>query len=201
MRSRPLTKSALLPLLALTALGLNSCSDEPGVAQPNETGTPTGTSERSGTPSSPATGDSPTAAIDPCSLIDGKALDQLFPEFSPFERGEAGDPDGDGKFAGGRWCDWGTETETASDPYLGVTVGLYDAAGIKDIPASAGDTKSATLGSGRKAALTSRPPTACFVALAVGENARADILVTGHKEACDGASLIADEIDPKLPKG
>lgn len=201
MGSRSLTKAAVLPLFALTVLGVTGCSGEPGEAQPTQSGAPTSAGQPTSAPSSPAAADSLTAAIDPCSLIDSKALDKLFPEFSPFKRSEATDYDGDGKFAGGRWCDWGSETETASDPYLDVSVGVYDTAGIKDIPGSAGDTKSAKLGSGRQAALTARPPEACFVGLAVGDNARVDILVAGHKEACDGVSLVADEVDPKLPKG
>jgi hypothetical protein len=44
---------------------------------------------------------------------------------------------------------------------------------------------------------------ACTVALAVGDNARVDVLVTADStaEACDVAAKLAQVVEPKLPKG
>lgn len=201
MRTSSLTKGVLLPLLAAGSLALAGCTGEPGTASPTsslEPGPPT-----SSAPATSASVDSPTAAIDPCGLLEVGFLEKEFPSFTPFSDGAPERAEyGDATFAGGRWCAWSTETESASDPRLSVAVGMYDSAGIKDIPANTGETEKGTLGSGREAAQTPRPITkACFIALAVGDSARVDVYVRGDEKACDMAAAVADKVDPKLPKG
>lgn len=190
-----------MPLLAGT-LGLTGCTEEPGVANPGPT---TAASSESSAPSSPVTQDSATAALDPCSLLNTATVGKLFPDFTPFKDGEPlQGSDQDETFAGSRSCGWNTDRAQATNQRnaLRVTVAIWDKLGVKDAQDAGGGVTAGALGSGRKAAQIPIPDTkGCIVALAVGENARVDVIVGSHEEACDMAAAAADEVDPKLPKG
>ncbi|WP_197319411.1 DUF3558 family protein [Saccharomonospora sp. NB11] len=180
----------VLPLLSL--LFLVGCADtEPGSASPTghseDMNTPTGESSPGGSREG-----SSLEQMDPCSLLDGAELNR-FGEFGPGEYRDYGT---------GRNCRWQADRDGASEKVPLVDLIIEDEAGVDVLPDLGGGLQTGKAGSGRSIVRTSNED-GCVVAMAVGESARVDVIVSMVEldSACSITDELVDIIDEKLPLG
>ncbi|WP_157606454.1 DUF3558 family protein [Saccharomonospora cyanea] len=130
--------------------------------------------------------------VDPCSLLVESELDR-FGEFGQGEYREYGT---------GRNCRWQADREGASEQVPLVDLIVEDNAGIGLLPDLGGGRQTGSAGSGRSVVRTSNED-GCVVAMAVGESARVDVIVSMIEldNACSIAEELVDIIDEKLPLG
>lgn len=199
MQSR--MRPAMVALCATALVVVSACSDQQvGSASPELTPSNASQSVR---PSSPGTdvdtptNGAPTASLDPCSLLSPEELTELAPKYSDGEQSPWGDE---------RTCQWVPQIPDASTRLPIVGVYIWDNQGVDQLkPVEGGsEIKYGTLGQ-RKVAKAPGPD-GCLIALAVGDAARVDVVVSNlegssEQEFCQTTEKVVEIVEPKLPEG
>ena len=182
---------AVLPL-AIIALAVTGCTSTQG-GTPSPAATTSGAAS-SGT-SSAGPGGAATTSLDPCSLLLVSDLTSYGTFVGPNKREEFG----------ARSCGYVKQTQHASDAQLGVDVNIRDSQSVDTVNDLGGGITKGKV-NGRASVLAAGSPDlgSCVLALAVGSTSRVDIFITSAadtKQACDVATKVADNVEPRLPKG
>ena len=179
--------------LAVIALVVTGCtSTQGGTPSPAAT---TSSGAASSDTSSAAPGGAATASLDPCSLLLASDLTSYGTFIGPNKREEFG----------ARSCGYVTQVKNSSDPQMGVDVNIRDSQGVDTINDQGGGITQGKV-NGRPSAMALGTPDLgiCVLALAVGTSSRVDVTITSAtdtKQACDVAAKVADNVEPRLPKG
>lgn len=134
---------------------------------------------------------SPVAGIKPCALLLADAATQLGVDAQSGEERKVGSA---------RRCGWRLEGATLNDTF-NLDVGIWDNAGIADLPASVDATPVPPVG--KHDAVRSRDSAGCSIIMGVGRSSRVDASVNGGSvdKACELAMRLATLVEPRLPEG
>ncbi|NIJ14587.1 hypothetical protein FHU38_004988 [Saccharomonospora amisosensis] len=184
-----------MPLL-VAAFGLAGCSDaESGLASPEDSRPSAHTSVGSSVPTSDSSGSTSRGidSVDPCSLL----TDSEVAAFGKYQEPNAR------QVGTARGCDWNPVRENAQQKLPLISFSVRDNVGVDGVVDLGTGLQRGEMDSGRGVVRTTTPDHGCLIAMAVGEDARVDVVVGAVEpdKACDIASRIAEIIDPKLPMG
>lgn len=187
---------AVAPVLVVVAAGVAACGgQETGTAQP---GVSTGSSQASGSDSSAAqppassgaagAGNGPLAGTDPCSLLPQQFLGQL-----GVGQGRPGQVDP----GVSRGCDYEGQS-------YGVSVVIFDTLGIyrPDAPQQ-GQPITVNGGAHTAKQRATVSGTGCAISMEVTGSSSVDVISEadgGEQRSCQLATLVAQAVEPQLPK-
>lgn len=181
--------SIVVLILAAALFGVVGCgSQQSGNPQPASGNSAAGSSKESSAsaPTSTAVNNGPLASVDPCSLLPASATGQL--------RLSAGQPSA-AKIDGSRACEY-------RGPGYSANVVVYDKTAY-DANVH-GPAKQVTINSGAHQAIQRETGIGnCAVGMAVTSSSSVDVIGLAEGEtgkACQLATLIAQVVEPKLPK-
>jgi hypothetical protein len=185
----------LVPILVALAAGVVACSDKtngqavPGDSTSAETTTTTrgSTSPSRTTSGAPTSGTSPLTDRKPCTLLSSSGVTEM---------GISG-PGNEQKVGSARRCQYRITGATIKDSFT-VSVGLWDTAGLKDLPGTVTPTPVPTVGKHEAVRIKD---TGCTIVMGVTEKSRVDSAATGGNvdKACELALKLATLIEPELP--
>ena len=179
--------------LAVIVLAVTGCtSTQGGTPSPAVT---TSSGAASSNTSSAGPGGAATTSLDPCSLLLVSDLTSYGAFVGPNKREEFG----------ARSCGYIKQTQNASDATLGVDVNVRDSQTVDTVNDLGGGITKGKV-NGRASAMAAGSPDlgSCVLAMAVGTGSRVDVFITSAtdtKQACDVAAKVADNVEPRLPKG
>jgi hypothetical protein len=188
---------AILPLVAMAALGLAACS-----STTTGQGTPVTTPAQgstggpgTGSPSSGGSsggGGSALASVQPCNLLSSATLSQFGLSKTQSITIPAARP-----------CDWTKPVDINGANGYSVEIAIRDSQGIKDINAAGNTVTEDNVGSHDGRLVQADAGGGCIVVIGVGDSSRVDVSVAGTdtNQACSVANQLAKVVEPQLPTG
>jgi hypothetical protein len=185
---------AILPLVAMAALGLAACS-----STTTGQGTPVTTPAQGGTggssPSSSGSsgdGSSALASVQPCNLLSSATLSQFGLSKTQSITIPAARP-----------CDWTKPVDINGANGYSVEIAIRDSQGIKDINTAGNTVTEDNVGSHDGRLVQADAGGGCIVVIGVGDSSRVDVSVAGTdtNQACSVANQLAKVVEPQLPAG
>jgi hypothetical protein len=185
---------AILPLVAMAALGLAACS-----STTTGQGTPITTPAQGGTggssPSSSGSsggGSSALASVQPCNLLSSATLSQFGLSKTQSITIPAARP-----------CDWTKPVDINGANGYSVEIAIRDSQGIKDINTAGNTVTEDNVGSHDGRLVQADAGGGCIVVIGVGDSSRVDVSVAGTdtNQACSVANQLAKVVEPQLPAG
>lgn len=187
----------MVPMLVVLAAGVVACSDKTdGQAVPGDsttetttTGGTTTSTGRTTTSTRPSGGDSPIADQKPCTLLSSSGASDM---------GVPGQQGNEQKVGSARRCTWRITGATIKDSF-NIGIGLWDTAGLKDLPSSTPQDPVPTVG--KHQAVWIKDAAGCTVMMGVTEKSRVDASANGGSvdKACELAMKLATLVEPELP--
>lgn len=188
---------AILPLVAMAALGLAACSSTTtGQGTPVTTPAQGSTGGAAGSPSSSASsggGSSALAAVQPCDLLSSSTLSQFGLSRTQSITIPAARP-----------CDWTKPVDINGVNGYSVEIAIRDSQGIKDINTAGNKVTEDNVGSHDGRLIQSDAGGSCIVVIGVSDSSRVDVGVeagTDTNQACSVANQLAKVVEPQLPAG
>jgi predicted small secreted protein len=185
---------AILPLVAMAALGLAACS-----STTTGQGTPVTTPGQGGSTGAPSSsgssggGSSPLASLQPCDLLSSSVLTQFGLTRSSSITIPAARP-----------CNWSKSVDINGENGYAVEIDIRDSQGIKDINSANDTVTEDNVGSHDGRELQATAGGSCTVVIGVSDSSRVDVGVTAGtdtSQACSVANQLAKVVEPQLPAG